>query len=131
MKRVQMTDTDQWFDQDQVIVDALLEECGTYGTGICYAENGQKTVGNWLEIVSPDDPAVIQVGQFSVDEHNKDTNGTLKFERVVQGQIQIVGGINWRLTIEIKDDKLIKNCEVLVFEQPWQKVKKLIDFKTI
>ncbi|PWA74517.1 cystatin [Artemisia annua] len=102
-----------------------------YFLGICYAENGQKTVGNWLEIASPEDPAVIQVGQFSVDEHNKDTNSTLKFERVVKGQAQIVGGINWRLTIEIKDDKLIKNCEVLVFEQPWKKVKKLIDFKNI
>ncbi|CAH1423728.1 unnamed protein product [Lactuca virosa] len=88
-------------------------------------------VGSWLEIASPDDPAVIEVGQFAVDQHNKDTNSTLKFQSVVKGDTQIVGGMNWRLTIEVKDDKSIKNCEAYVYEQPWQKVRKLISFKTI
>ncbi|KAI3745422.1 hypothetical protein L1987_58534 [Smallanthus sonchifolius] len=98
---------------------------------ICIAENGQKTVGNWLEIASPDDPVVIEIGEFAVDEHNKDTNSTLKFERVVKGDMQIVGGMNWRLTIEVEDVKVVKNCEVLVYEQPWQNVTKLIDFKIV
>ncbi|KAI3765340.1 hypothetical protein L2E82_15370 [Cichorium intybus] len=99
--------------------------------GVCFAENGQKTVGNWLEIASPDDPAVIEVGQFAVDQHNKDTNSTLEFERVIKGDTQIVGGMNWRLTIEIKDDNSLKNCEVYVYEQPWQNVRKLISFKMV
>ncbi|KAK1424418.1 hypothetical protein QVD17_19747 [Tagetes erecta] len=97
----------------------------------CVAENGQKTVGNWLEIASPDDPAVIEIGEFAVDEHNKDTNSTLKFERVVKGETQIVGGMNWRLTIEVEDVQVVKNCEVLVYEQPWQNVTKLISFNTV
>ncbi|KAI3818898.1 hypothetical protein L1987_12720 [Smallanthus sonchifolius] len=97
----------------------------------CFAENGQKTVGNWLEIASPDDPAVIEVGQFAVDEHNKDTKSTMKFERVVKGYTQIVGGMNWRLTIEIEDRKSIKTCEVLVYEQTLHKVKKLVSFKIV
>ncbi|XP_076930745.1 multicystatin-like [Bidens hawaiensis] len=98
---------------------------------ICLAELGQKTVGNWLEIASPEDPAVIEVGEFAVDQHNKDTNSSLTFERVVKGDTQIVGGMNWRLTIEVEDVKVVKTCEVLVFEQPWQNVTKLIDFKIV
>lgn len=95
------------------------------------AENGQKTVGNWLEIASPDDPAVIEIGEFAVDEHNKDTNSTLKFDRVVKGETQIVGGMNWRLTIEVDDVQVVKNCEVLVYQQSWQNVTKLISFKIV
>ncbi|KAJ0438568.1 putative Cystatin domain-containing protein [Helianthus annuus] len=98
---------------------------------ICLAEDGQKTVGNWLEIASPDDPQAIGVGVFAVDEHNKDTNSSLKFERVVDGYTQIVGGINWRLTIEVEDVKNVTKCEVLVYEQPWQNFKKLVDFKIV
>ncbi|KAI7753511.1 hypothetical protein M8C21_014982 [Ambrosia artemisiifolia] len=98
---------------------------------ICFAENGQKTAGNWLDIVSPDDPMVIDVGQFAVDEHNKVTNSNLKFERVVEGATQIVGGMNWRLTIEVEDHRSIKTCKVLVYEQPLQNVKKLVSFKMV
>ncbi|KAL7607094.1 cysteine proteinase inhibitor 5 [Lactuca sativa] len=110
-----------------IVIPLLLTFC----IGICFAENGQKTVGSWLEIASPDDPAVIEVGQFAVDQHNKDTNSTLKFQSVVKGDTQIVGGMNWRLTIEVKDDNSTKNCEAYVYEQPLQKVRKLISFTTL
>lgn len=99
--------------------------------GVSFAENGQKTVGNWLEIASPDDPMVIEVGKFAVEEHNKEKSATLKFGHVINGDTQIVGGMNWRLRIEIEDNKSIKNCEVLVYEQPWKNVRKLVSFKII
>ncbi|KAI3718625.1 hypothetical protein L6452_19504 [Arctium lappa] len=99
--------------------------------GVCFTDSGPKTVGNWLEIASPDDPAAIEVGQFAVDQHNKDTNSSLAFERVVTGNTQIVGGMNWRLTIEVKDVGSLKKCEVFVYEQSWQNVRKLISFKII
>ncbi|KAK9051784.1 hypothetical protein SSX86_028412 [Deinandra increscens subsp. villosa] len=98
---------------------------------ICFAEEGQKTVGNWLEIVSLEDPVVIEIGQFAVDEYNKDTNSTLMFKRVVKGDTQIVGGMNWRLTIEVEDVQVVKDCEALVYQQPLQNVTKLIDFKIV
>ncbi|XP_071709202.1 cysteine proteinase inhibitor A-like [Rutidosis leptorrhynchoides] len=107
-----------------VLLNVLLVGFGS-------AENGQKTVGNWLEIVSPDDPVVIEVAKFALEEHNNDTNSSLKFERVVKGENQIVGGINWRLTIEVEDDNSIKNCEALVYEQPWEDVRQLSSFKII
>ncbi|KAL8249088.1 hypothetical protein R6Q59_005956 [Mikania micrantha] len=97
----------------------------------CIAEHGQKTAGNWLEIASPYDPKVINVGQFAVDEHNRNTNSTMKFDRVIKGYTQIVGGINWRLTIDVEDHTSIKTCEVLVYEQPLHNVKKLVSFKIL
>lgn len=97
----------------------------------CFAENGEKTAGNWLEIASTDDPAVINVGRFAVNEHNKVTNSTMMFERVVKGDSQIVGGMNWRLTIEVKDHKTNKTCEVLVYQPPAHKPKKLVSFKIV
>ncbi|GJU66878.1 cystatin [Tanacetum coccineum] len=86
--------------------------------GFSVAEQGQKTIGNWLEIASPDDPVVIEVGKFAIEEYNKDSNSTLKFGKVINGHTQIVGGMNWRLTIEVVDSLLTKDCEVFVFEQP-------------
>ncbi|KAI3745421.1 hypothetical protein L1987_58533 [Smallanthus sonchifolius] len=94
--------------------------------GISFAEKGQKTVGNWLEIASPDDPLVIEIGKFAVEEHKKESNDTLKFDKVTKGDTQIVGGMNWRLTIEIEDNGSIKNCEVFVYEQPCENVRKLL-----
>ncbi|KAI7729916.1 hypothetical protein M8C21_010861, partial [Ambrosia artemisiifolia] len=56
--------------------------------------------GNWLEIASPDDPAVIEVGEFAVDEHNKDTNRVTLAEN---GQ-KTIG--NW-LEIASPDDPMV------------------------
>ncbi|KAI3718622.1 hypothetical protein L6452_19501 [Arctium lappa] len=99
--------------------------------GVTFAENGQKTIGNWLEIMSPDDPVVIRVGKFAVEEHNKVSNSTLKFEEVIKGYNQIVGGMNWRLTIVVEDNGSLKNGEVFVYEQSLKNVRKLISFKII
>ncbi|KAF5760552.1 putative Cystatin domain-containing protein [Helianthus annuus] len=104
---------------------------GVLLVGISFAENGQKTVGNWLEIASPDDPVVIEVGKFAVEEHNKEANDTLKFVDVTKGDTQIVGGMNWRLAIEIENNSSIKNCQVFVYDQPWENVRKLVSFKII
>ncbi|KVH96713.1 Cystatin [Cynara cardunculus var. scolymus] len=89
------------------------------------------TVGNWIEIATPDDQTVIEVGQFAVDEHNKDTNSSLTFERVVMGDMQIVGGMNWRLTIEVEDVGSLKNCDIFVYEESSQNVRKLISFEIL
>ncbi|KVH96714.1 Cystatin [Cynara cardunculus var. scolymus] len=96
-----------------------------------FGEKGQKTVGNWLEITSPDDPMVIEVGKFAIQEHNKDSNSTLKFQEVIKGDTQIVGGMNWRLTIAVEDNGSLKNCEAFVYEQFLENVRKLISFKII
>ncbi|KVH96712.1 Cystatin [Cynara cardunculus var. scolymus] len=103
----------------------------TRATGVCFSDYGQKTVSNWLEIASAYDPTVIEVGQFAVDEHNKDTNSSLTFERVIMGYMEIVGGMNWRLTIEVEDVGSLKNCDIFVYEQSGQNVRKLISFEIL
>ncbi|XP_071689080.1 cysteine proteinase inhibitor 5-like [Rutidosis leptorrhynchoides] len=99
--------------------------------GKCLAESSQKTVGNWLEIARLDDPAVLEVGQFAVNAYNTNTTSTFRFQRVVRGDTQIVGGINWRLTVEVEDFDLFRNCEVFVYDQPWRHVKELKSFKIV
>ena len=55
-------------------------------------------VGDWKP-VNPSDPLVIEIGKFAVDEHNKEVNMALKYEKVVNGKSQVVEGVNYNLTI--------------------------------
>ncbi|KAI6704628.1 hypothetical protein NL676_007590 [Syzygium grande] len=45
---------------------------------------------------------------------------------VVKGETQVVSGTNYRLVVEVKDGANTKNFEALVFDQPWEHVRRLV-----
>ncbi|GAV65231.1 Cystatin domain-containing protein [Cephalotus follicularis] len=87
--------------------------------------------GEWTPIKNVKDPHVVEIGQFAVDENNKNQKVDLKFERVISGESQVVSGINYRLTLTAKDGAVENKYEAVVWEKPWEKFKKLTSFKVV
>ncbi|RWR76315.1 Cystatin domain-containing protein [Cinnamomum micranthum f. kanehirae] len=88
-------------------------------------------VGAWEPIKDVKDPRVQGLGKFSVLEYNKEKNAYLSFKSVVDGQEQVVAGVNYLLTVEAMDGEVTKTYEALVWEKDWEGFKRLISFKLI
>ena len=53
-------------------------------------------------------------------------SGPLNVVRIVDGQTQVVAGINYLLTLELSGSES-KTCTVKVFDQPWTNTRKLLE----
>ncbi|KAK9089826.1 hypothetical protein Scep_028908 [Stephania cephalantha] len=63
-------------------------------------------VGNKLggfKLVDPRDPHIVEIGRYAVDEYNKQAHKSLVFKSVIQAQVQIVNGRNYKVTIRVAD----------------------------
>lgn len=85
--------------------------------------------GGWSPIPDVTDPKIVEIGKFSVDEHNKEDNASLEFKKVVKGESQVVAGTKYNLTITAADGSVENNYVALVWDKPWQKFRKLLSFK--
>ncbi|KAK3148032.1 hypothetical protein QOZ80_3BG0289770 [Eleusine coracana subsp. coracana] len=56
--------------------------------------------GGWFTIPDINDPVVQELGKWAVEQHNKEANQWLKFNRVVGGDEQVVQGLKYRLVIK-------------------------------
>ncbi|CAN8267110.1 unnamed protein product [Cochlearia groenlandica] len=92
-------------------------------------------VGGWTPITDVKDPHVVEIGEFAVSEHNKQSKSSaLKFAAVVSGETQVVSGTNYRLVVAANDggdDGASKNYEAIVWEKPWLKTMNLTSFKPV
>ncbi|XP_055800492.1 cysteine proteinase inhibitor 1-like [Solanum dulcamara] len=86
--------------------------------------------GDWKPITNITEE-VTEIGQFAVDEHNKEAKTTLKFQKVIKGETQVVEGINYRLVIAAKDGDLTHNYLAVVWEKPGEKSRSLTSFKQL
>ncbi|KAK3206969.1 hypothetical protein Dsin_021015 [Dipteronia sinensis] len=57
------------------------------------------------------------MGQFAVSEYNQRSKASLIFESVVEGESQVVEGINYRLLVAAKDKEATNNYEAIVLER--------------
>ncbi|KAL0889378.1 hypothetical protein Bca101_013361 [Brassica carinata] len=60
-------------------------------------------VGGWRPLKDVNDPHVVEIGEFSVTEYNKQSKSGLKFMSVVSGESQVVAGIKYRLIVAVND----------------------------
>ncbi|KAJ7946383.1 Cysteine proteinase inhibitor [Quillaja saponaria] len=84
--------------------------------------------GGWKPIENPKDPHVVEIAQFAVSEYDNESNATLKFERVIQGETQVVDGINYRLDVAVIDGSETEDYEAVVYEIPWEGYMNLTSF---
>ena len=70
--------------------------------------------------VDPNDPHVRDIGQWAVNEHNRQSGDSLKFLEVVSGSKQIVSGDMYELVllVDVGGNRKEK-YEAKVWEQPW------------
>ncbi|GMY36707.1 cysteine proteinase inhibitor 5-like [Fagus crenata] len=88
-------------------------------------------VGGWQPIQDISDPHVTEIGEYAVDEYNKESKSELSFVSVVKGETQVVSGTNYRLTVAAKDGDVTNNYEAIVWEKPWESFKNLTSFKPV
>ncbi|CAA3028511.1 cysteine proteinase inhibitor 1-like [Olea europaea var. sylvestris] len=86
-------------------------------------------VGGYKPIDNPNDPTVIEIAKFAVDEHNKEAKSNLEFQKVVKGESQVVAGINYKLVISAVDGAAVQNYLAVIYEKPWQNFKSLTSFE--
>lgn len=84
-------------------------------------------VGGWKPIEDPNDPHVIEIGQFAVVEYNKQSKVELKFQSVEKGETQVVSGTNYRLVVAAQDGTATNKYQAVVWENAKQ-IKKLTSF---
>ncbi|KAI3740452.1 hypothetical protein L2E82_30881 [Cichorium intybus] len=89
----------------------------------------QEITGGWSPIDNVNEPLVVNLGKFAVDENNKNDGGSLKFKNVVNGQSQNVAGINYNLTITATDGSVENKYEAFILDKPWMEVRELVSFK--
>ncbi|PHT90327.1 Cysteine proteinase inhibitor 5 [Capsicum chinense] len=87
------------------------------------------TFGGWKPITNLTDPEVVEIGKFVMDEHNKEAKTKLEFQEIIKGESQAVVGKNYRLVINAKDCDSLHNYLAVVWDLPWQKIRKLTSFE--
>lgn len=86
---------------------------------------------NHATFLNPNDPLVNEIGNFAVNEYNKQGN-KLKFEKVVNGVSETTSqGTNYRITLSASDGSTSKNYAAIVLDNPIQHVRKLTNFAPI
>ncbi|XP_009629445.1 cysteine proteinase inhibitor 1-like [Nicotiana tabacum] len=97
------------------------------------AQGGRREVlaGGWRPIKNITDPEVVEIGKFAVNEHNKEAKTKLEFEKIMNGESQVVAGINYRLVIAAKDGGEPHQYMAEVWDKPWEKYRNLTSFKDL
>ncbi|KAL5097179.1 hypothetical protein RYX36_001506 [Vicia faba] len=86
---------------------------------------------NHAAFLNPNDPLVNEIGNFAVNEYNKQGN-KLKFEKVLNGVSEITSqGTNYRITVSATDGSTSKKYAAVVLDNPTQHVRKLTNFAPI
>jgi hypothetical protein len=68
--------------------------------------------------VSVTQPEVKAAAEFAVAAQSE---AKLELVKVLRAEQQVVAGMNYKLTLSVKDDGKSKTVEAIVWEQPWRK----------
>ena len=84
-------------------------------------------VSSYKPIKNIDDPKIQSLGEFAVNEHNKQAKTQLQFQKVISGEMQIVSGTNYNLRLTALEGTSRGTYGTLVFTDLNNK-NNLIDF---
>ncbi|KAL5101246.1 hypothetical protein RYX36_005573 [Vicia faba] len=86
--------------------------------------------GGWNPIENIKDPHVLEIAQFAVTEQQKQSGVKLSLVEIINGETQIVAGVNYRLVLTASDGSVTKKYQAQVVEQPTN-TKILTSFTTL
>ena len=72
-------------------------------------------VGSYKPIKNIDEPQIQSLGEFAVNEHNKQAKTQLHFQKVISGEMQIVAGTNYNLRLTALEGTNSRTYGTLVF----------------
>jgi hypothetical protein len=67
------------------------------------------------------DKEVVKAAQFAVKAASKD-GAKVTLVKVLSAKTQVVAGINYILTLQVKQGKKVRTAKTVVWEQAWRKV---------
>jgi hypothetical protein len=63
---------------------------------------------------------VVAAAEFAVDEHSKSSSdGVVKLVKVTAAEQQVVAGVNYKLTLQVRQNGMVKTAEAIVWWQSW------------
>ncbi|XP_050908056.1 cysteine proteinase inhibitor 1-like [Lathyrus oleraceus] len=80
-------------------------------------EFSEAITGGWNPIKNIKDPEVLEIAQFAVTEHQKQSGQKLSLVEVISGETQVVAGLNYRLVLTAKDGSVTKKYQAQVVDQ--------------
>ncbi|KAK2432011.1 cysteine proteinase inhibitor [Trifolium repens] len=84
-------------------------------------------IGGWNPIEDINNSHVTDIANFAVNKFNNQTGASLKFQKVIRGESQIVAGINYCLIISTSNS--VNNIyNVVVYDRPWDHFRNLTSF---
>ena len=98
------------------------------------AETG--LLGGWTPIENITERHVTEIAEFAVTEYNKQSKTPLKLLKVVEGEKQVVAGMNYRLLLNATDGAATDGAETnpyqaVVYERSWEHYMNLTSFKRL
>jgi cystatin-C len=91
----------------------------------------QAIPGGYTPIKDINDPYVIEIARFAVNEYNKREGAKLEFNKVIKGESQVVAGVNYRLDLSANNSSISNNYEAVVLDVPFKHSRNLISFKPV
>ncbi|XP_009386947.2 cysteine proteinase inhibitor 1 [Musa acuminata AAA Group] len=73
-------------------------------------------LGGWQPIRDLNDPHVREIAVFAVSQYNVQENKGLELSQVLAGQKQLVNGMNYNLTLKVKDGLSTAKYVAVVYE---------------
>ncbi|KAI4298781.1 hypothetical protein L6164_032299 [Bauhinia variegata] len=87
-------------------------------------------IGGWTPIKNIKDPQVTNIASFAVTEHNQKSGEKLSLKEVIEGETQVVSGINYRLLLAAEDGANVNKYRAVVWEKPWLHFRNLTSFES-
>ena len=99
----------------------------------CNAEGCSTDINLWIPS-NTHDTIVIEIVNYIISTLHEVNSHTFKLVKIVTVEIQIVFGVNYRITLDVSTDdgngnSVIMRCEVVVFDQLWTKTREVISTK--
>ncbi|GAU15079.1 hypothetical protein TSUD_08170 [Trifolium subterraneum] len=89
----------------------------------------QAIQGDWTPIKNIDDPHVIEIANYAVTEHDRQTGLKLKLEKVISGETKIFPeGTKICLNITASEDSASNKYNIAVLENPVNHFRNLTSF---
>jgi hypothetical protein len=86
-------------------------------------------VAPYQPIPNVDAPHIQELGEWAVAEHEKQANDGLTFRKVVDGEFQVVAGLNYVLVVDaVGSDGADGTHNAVVYEQDWTNTRELVSF---
>ncbi|KAL5101244.1 hypothetical protein RYX36_005571, partial [Vicia faba] len=110
------------------VVGILLGLLGNNVRELIFCEG---IIGGWNSIENIKDPHVSEIAQFAATEQQKQSGVKLSLMKVINGETQIVAGVNYRLVLTANNGSVTKKYQaqvVDVVQSRYPKINVKMDF---